>query len=190
MNKKIALSYIPLLLAAALSNQSEAIEASVIVGLHISHFGNQNYTDYSNGPKLTSKVAANPTTDAYWLAEYETKSYNDGALNNNQLVGVRLEHEGYALTGLTYKNSFYERSFGFCLSKVFRTGQNVTFETGAMLVTGYREAMVMEDKDASMAQKPVIAPMISAAYKITENISMTYSTMTMSVGILGLEYRL
>ncbi len=188
--KLFPLTYIALILAAALSNQSEALETSVVVGLHVSHFGNTSYIDYTNEPTLTNEVVANPTSDSYWVAEYDTKGYNDGTANNNQLVGIRLEHNGYVAAALTYKNSFFERSFGFCLTKVFQTSQNVTFETGAMLVTGYRKAMVMMDKTESMEQAPMLVPMISAAYKITENISMTYTTMTMSVGILGLEYRL
>ena len=170
--------------------QTQALEYSVIAGLHVSHYGQQNYIDYKSEPKNTGRAIDNPTSDEYWLMEYDTVNYNQGTAQNNQLVGFKIDHNNYSYTLLTYKNSFYERSNGFCVNRVFKSGPNVSFEVGAMLVTGYRAALVMTDKEESLNQSPVLSPMFSMAYKITPTISLTYTSMGISAGVTGIQINL
>ena len=168
-----------------ISQTGHAFEHSVVVGLHIEHFKQNDYADFRKAPKETGELR-----DGQWVLEYQDESLNDGFSQNNQLIGYRIKGNHYATTVLTYKNSYYERSYGLAFNKTYRLQQILSVETGAMLVSGYREGLVLEDKNASFKQSLMLVPMMSAAYALNDALSLTYTTMTMSVGIFGLEYRI
>ncbi len=174
------------LLIATLSNQVQSYEFSIIAGLHISHYGNTKYVDYNSEPTFDSFVIESEGLryDSY---TYKYAKYNQGTFENNQLIGFRIEHGNFSYTLLTYNNSFFERSHGFCINRIFKLSQNVSIELGPMYVTGYRPAIIEADINKSFKQSPRIIPVASISYRVAKSINMTYTTMARNAGVTGIE---
>ncbi len=161
---------------------SIAGEHSFFVGLHIQHLVSGNYTEFRDDPVDTGELR-----DGYWVMQYPDKELNDGYAMNNQLFGYRYEGTQYSFSFLTYKNSFYERSYGVAINKLYRFNAHITIEYGAMLVTGYRKALLTENINNSMKQEPMLVPMASISYSLYGDTSLSYTNIAIGVGIMSLE---
>jgi len=160
-------------------------EHSVFVGLHVEHLVSGKYTEYRDEPKPTGELR-----DGFWISVYQDKDLNDGFTQNNQLFGYRYAADNFSVSVLTYKNSFFERSFGLTFNKLHRFTSKLTVEYGAIIVTGYRKALVNDNKNDSMDQTPMIVPMASMSYIVFGDTALTYTNMAMGVGIMALEIKI
>ncbi len=181
----IKVRYTLSLIILVFSNTLFAYEISLITGLHVSHLFENHYVDYREDAVSTGELQ-----DGMWLAEYETKSLNDGSPERNKLLGLYVRHHNYSATLLSYKNSFYERSYGVIINRVFQFPADIQLEAGAMLVTGYRPALVNTDRNASVNSRPMLVPMVSIAYKLNDEFSLSYTNLTMNVAVFSLQIHL
>ena len=177
------LTYLCLILAMIISNNSHSSELSAIVGLHVDHYAKSYYAALNEPPEDTGTQ----NEKGQWIYKYKNKQYNQGILNN-QLIGIRYTSQNYSLALITYKNSFYNRSYGLSLSKTFRF-DSLILETGGIVLTGYKVKLLTQNPDDTDQEKPVLAPVLSLAYPINNSINITYTSMSVLVGMLGMEFK-
>ncbi len=180
---KIIVTLAASLTGLVISQASQAIDYSAIVGLNVTHSGANSYYDYTKPAKEVGEreLVVNPETNGKYWRTTESRSkvkMNEGLANKNQLIGFRAKIDNYAISAVTYRNSFYtsdrkDRSFGLGVSHVWQPSQNIKLEAGAMLLTGYREALLTENESKSTSQELIAAPMFSIEYKLTQQFSLT-----------------
>ena len=178
---------IALAILFAITPNAQSLEISLYAGLHVTHFNRSTYYDYTTEP--TESRITFRDGEAVWVDTYDERKLNEG-FGQNDLVGVRLSHESWAVSLLTYKNSFYERSNGLSVAYTFANTQFLRAEAGAVVLTGYRPALVHgRTSTEDMSQKPMLAPLISVIGTITDNIEASYTIMSGKVGVLTISQK-
>ncbi len=177
-----------LLVGVAASSASHSIEYSAFIGLNVVHTGDNSYMDYTQEATNTGVLQ-----DGMWITEFKEERMNEGGMMNNKLVGLRMKFDDYALSAVTYRNSFYcdhrrDRSYGLGFSRVWQPSNNVTLDGGAMLLTGYRTGLIQGSSSASLETTLVVAPMISFEYRMTKLLSITHTIQGIDVHITALKF--
>ncbi len=96
-----------------ISQTGHAFEHSVVVGLHIEHFKQNDYADFRKAPKETGELR-----DGQWVLEYQDESLNDGFSQNNQLQPSK-EKINKAIKSLDIKVKEFSSTSASSFSQIF-----------------------------------------------------------------------
>ncbi len=178
------------------TTSARAADYSVIVGLHIGHTGSSQYVDYTAPNELGEpELRTNATTgQSQWVQVRPSRArdLNEGFAKKNKLIGLRIQFDDYALSAVTYRNSFYraerkDRSFGLGVTRIWAMGHDINVEAGAALLSGYRKGLVDNDDSESLKQELLVAPTLSAEYRITRTLSLTHTVQGFTAHVTALK---
>lgn len=174
-----------LTLICLMSSQTQGLEISLIAGLNISHASESRYYDYRQQPKENGELR-----NGYWVSEYPIEKMNEG-FAKNKLVGLNIAHNKYSATLLTYRNSYYQskhpdRSWGLGLNRIYSIFSNWNIQAGAMLLTGYRQALLTGSKSASRNKSNIFTYTLTSEYKVTNSASIIHTLQGDNVHITSL----
>ncbi len=172
----------------ALSNckplHADEFNVSFIAGLHVGHINHSTYATFNEEPVVVVEYTQKNKVmrDEY----YNVRDLNDGFMQND-MIGLKLTYGQFALTGSTFKNSFYEPAKALAFTYDFIESRDWELSIGPVATYGYRESLVKQDHMASDEREVMFTAIVNTGYRLHENIQINYAILSGSASITTLE---